>query len=308
MPEPVTLEGRVVLVTGAGRGLGRAYSLELARRGAALVVNDVSREHAEAVVAEVEALGAPVVVSADSVATPGGASAMVRAALDAFGGLDAVVNNAGLMRNGYVEDLEVEDLDAVVEVHLRGSWLVTRAAWPALRARGGGRVVMTSSAGGLFAMQAESNYAAAKAGIYGLTRALAFEGREHGIGVNAVLPMATSRLEAQQPVPDYERHYPAGVREARAPRRLTEAVAPLVAFLCSGACSVTGEAFSAGFGRFARVFVGETPGWVAADPAAVRAEDVAEHLEEIRDLDGFAVPASIYDEVRFIAASLGVGA
>jgi hypothetical protein len=153
-------------------------------------------------------------------------------------------------------------------------------------------------------MQAESNYAAAKAGVYGLAKALAFEGREHGIAVNTVLPMAGTRVERESPVPDYDRHYPDGVREVLAPRRRVEAVAPLVAFLASPACELTGQMFSAGFGRYARVFVGETPGWVAPDPLAVRAEDVRDHLDEIRELDGFTVPESIYDEVRFIAATL----
>ena len=210
------------------------------------------------------------------------------------------------MRNGYVEDLAPEDFDAVLEVHLRGSFLVTRAAWPALRRSGEGRVVMTSSAGGLFAMQAESNYAAAKAGVYGLAKALSFEGREHGIRVNALLPMAGTRLETAQPVPDYERHYPAEVRDALAPRRHVRSVTPFVVYLASRACAVSGEAFSVGFGRYARVFVGETPGWVAPDESAVEAEELAGRIDDIRALEGFAVPTDIYDEVRFIAASLGL--
>jgi NAD(P)-dependent dehydrogenase (short-subunit alcohol dehydrogenase family) len=304
--EAVDFEGRVVVLTGAGRGLGRAYAVELARRGAAVVVNDVAGEHAADVVAEIEAAGGTAVACDDSVAEEAGAQAIVGAALARFGAVDAVINNAGFMRNGYLEELAPADLDSVLAVHVRGTFLVTRAAWPVLRRRGGGRVVMTSSAGGLFAMQGESNYAAAKAGVYGLCKALAFEGREHGIGVNAVLPMATTRIEAQDPVPDYDRNYPPGLREALSPRRAVEAVVPLVAFLASRACAVTGEAFSAGFGRYARVFVGEAPGWVAPDALAVRAEDVLAHLDEIRDVDGFAVPGSIYDEVRFIAARLGV--
>jgi len=300
----IRLAGRVVAITGAGRGLGRAYAVELVGRGARVVVNDVSADHADALVA---GLGDAAVASHGSVADVEGAAEVVQVAHRRFGGLDAVVNNAGFMRNAYVEEMDPADFDRVLAVHVRGSWLVTRAAWPLLRTRGHGRVVMTSSAGGLFAMQAESNYAAAKAGAYGLCRALAFEGRRHGIGVNAVLPMATSRLESEQAVPDYDAHYPAGVRERLAPRRLTEAVAPLIAYLVSTQCSLTGQAFSAGFGRFARVFVGETPGWVAPDPAGVTAEDVAAHVQDICRLDGFAVPESIYDEVRFIAERVGDG-
>jgi NAD(P)-dependent dehydrogenase (short-subunit alcohol dehydrogenase family) len=300
----IAFDGRVAAVTGGGRGLGRAYCLELARRGASVVVDDVSGDHAAEVVREIAAAGGAAVACDAPVDEPAGAEAIVDAARRAFGGVDAVVNNAGFMRNGYLEELEPDDLDRLLAVHLRGSWLVTRAAWPALRERGGGRVVMTCSAGGLFAMQAESNYAAAKAGVYGLAKALAFEGREHGIAVNTVLPMAGTRVEHESPVPDYDRHYPDGVREVLAPRRRVEAVAPLVAFLASPACELTGQTFSAGFGRYARVFVGETPGWVAPDPLVVTAEDVRDHLDEIRALDGFAVPESIYDEVRFIAAAL----
>ena len=302
----LSLDGEVAVVTGSGRGLGRTYALELARRGAAVVVNDVSEDHAGEVVGEIETEGGAAVACADSVSTPEGAAAIAAAAVERFGRLDALVNNAGFMRNGYIEDLAPEDFDAVLDVHLRGSFLVTRAAWPALRRSGHGRVVMTSSAGGLFAMQAESNYAAAKAGVYGLTKALSFEGREHGIHVNAVLPMAGTRIETAQPVPDYERHYPAEVRDALAPLRDVRSVTPLVVHLASRACTVNGEAFSVGFGRFARVFVGETPGWIAPDPSSVEPGELAGRMDEIRALGDFAVPTDIYDEVRFIASSLGL--
>jgi NAD(P)-dependent dehydrogenase (short-subunit alcohol dehydrogenase family) len=302
----ITLEGRTVIVTGAGRGLGRAYALALAQRGACVVVNDVAAEHADEAVVAIRAAGGAATAAYDSVATQVGAGAIVRTALDQFGRLDGVINNAGYMRNGYFEDMTPEKLDAMLDVHIRGSFFVTQAAWPHLRSSGCGRVVMTSSAGGMFAMPGESNYAAAKAGVYGLAKALACEGREHGIRVNTVLPMASTTISAGDPVPGHAERYPAGVREALAPRRQADSVAPLVVYLASAECAVNGEAYAAGFGRYARVFVGEVPGWTADDPVAVTPEDIVQRLDEIRDLDGFAVPEDIYDEVRFIAASIGL--
>jgi NAD(P)-dependent dehydrogenase (short-subunit alcohol dehydrogenase family) len=210
------------------------------------------------------------------------------------------------MRNGYFEELGPEALDAMLDVHVRGSWFVTQAAWPVLREKGYGRVIMTSSAGGLFAMQGEANYAAAKAAVYGLCKALAVEGEPHGILVNTILPMANTTIAADDPVPGHAERYPTGVREALSERRRPELVSPLVAFLASGACELTGEAFSAGFGRYARVFVGEAQGWIAPDIETVSADDVAEHLDEIRDLDDYIVPRHIYDEVEAIGQALGV--
>jgi NAD(P)-dependent dehydrogenase (short-subunit alcohol dehydrogenase family) len=302
----VTAEGRTVIVTGAGRGLGRAYARAFAGRGANVVVNDLAVEHADAVVAEIESAGGSAAAAYDSVSTVDGARSIVAVAEGRFGGVDAVVNNAGYMRNGYFEDMTSEKLDAMLDVHIRGSFFVTQAAWPLLQRSGAGRVVMTSSAGGMFAMQGESNYAAAKAGVYGLCKALACEGREHGICVNAVLPMAATTISSDDPVPGHAERYPAGLRDSLAPRRHAESVAPLVVYLASQACSLNGEAYAAGFGRYARVFVGETHGWTAEDPLQVTPEDIAERLEEIRDLDGFSIPGDIYDEVRFIAASMGV--
>jgi len=306
--EQVQLDGQVTIVTGAGRGLGRAHSLELARRGAAVVVNDVSREHADETVTAIEAAAGRATASYDSVATPEGARAIVEIARERFGTVDAVINNAGFMRNGYLEDLTPRHLREMLGVHIEGSFYVTQAAWPIMREKGYGRVVMTSSAGGLFAMEGESNYAAAKGGCYGLMKALAFEGSLCGIAVNAILPMATTTITEGDPVPDYERFYPAEIAEFLAPRRTTDLVSPLVAYLASPSCSVNSEAYSVGFGRFARVFVGETRGWVAPDLGSLSAEEVAEHLDQIRDLDEYTVPANIFDEVRWIAASLGMPA
>jgi hypothetical protein len=180
---------------------------------------------------------------------------------------------------------------------------------------------MTSSAGGLFAMGGQSNYAAAKAAVYGLTKALAFEGREGGIFVNAVLPHANTEIRAHDPAmvtdagrADTERrwaakhgaHFRTGLREALRPARLPEAVSPLVTFLASPACRQTGEAYAAGCGRFARVFVGESPGWSAANPGAVDPDDVALHLDAIRATDGYCIPENLYEEIEFMAEAAGL--
>jgi NAD(P)-dependent dehydrogenase (short-subunit alcohol dehydrogenase family) len=300
----LSFEGQVAAVTGGGRGLGRAYSLELARRGAAVVVNDVDGSAAE-VAAEIAGAGGRAVAAHASVTSVDGAAAIVNKALDEFGTLDIVVNNAGIMRNGMLEDLTVEKYDAVLEVNTRGAFLVSQAAWPILREKRYGRLVMISSAGGMFAFAGVSNYAAAKAGVYGLMKALAFEGAEHGILVNAVLPMGGQMASVDVPPPGYAEAYPAGLRERLAPRRTTDAVAVLVAVLASRACPVTGEAYSAGFGRFARVFVGVTPGWVADRVSDLKAEDVLRHFDQIRDLEGFIVPRDQFDEIAAIAEQVG---
>jgi NAD(P)-dependent dehydrogenase (short-subunit alcohol dehydrogenase family) len=303
-----SLAGQVAIVTGGGRGLGRAYAHELASRGAAVVVNDLQVEGepsvAEAVVAEIEAAGGTAAASHASVTDAEGAEAIVRTATEQLGRLDIVVCNAGIMRNGYIEDLTPEKLDSVLDVSIRGSFLVTRAAWPVLRANGGGRVIMVSSAGGMFAFPAISNYSAAKAGVYGLMKALANEGAEHGILVNAVLPMGGAMYSIDVAPPGHTERYPEGFVEQVGDRRTVESVAKLVAALVSPGCTISGEAFSAGYGRYARVFVGLAPGWTAPDVGAVTADDVLEHLDEIRDLEGYSVPRHIYDELDVILASV----
>jgi len=317
----VDLSGQVVIVTGAGRGIGRGHALLLGGRGACVVVNDVAGEHAAAVAAEIEKDGGRAAVSAHSVADPAGCRAIIDLAMAAFGTVDAVVNNAGFMRNAAFEDQTTDTLEAQLGVHVAGPFFLTQAAWPVMRAKGYGRVVMTSSAGGLFATGGQANYAAAKAAVYGLTKALAAEGREHGILVNAVLPHANTEIREHDPAlaadparADAERRWAAshgsrfrpGLREALHSARLAGAVSPLVAFLASPACRQTSEAYAAGCGRFARVFVGETPGWTAPDPATVDPEDVAAHLAVIRATDGYRIPEDLYAEIEFMAEAAGL--
>ena len=303
----VSFEGQVAVVTGAGRGLGRAYSLDLARRGASVVVNDVAREVADEVVAEIRDAGGQAAAAYDTVATQEGGRGIVGVALERFGGVDVVIANAGIMINAYFEDMTPDTFDKLMDVHVRGSFYVSQAAWPTMIERGYGRVVMMSSAG-MFGMQGAANYAAAKGGIYGLGRALAYEGRRHGILVNSVLPRASTTIAAASPVPDYveNANFSEALREATQDRRKTEAVVPLVAYLASRGCQATGEAYSAAMGRYARVFQGVTDGWLAPDVDAVTAEDIAEHFDEVGDLSSYTVPADLYDEIRNLGPALGV--
>ncbi len=301
----ISFEGQVAIVTGSGAGLGRAYAHELARRGAAVVVNDFAPDRADAVVAEIEAEGGRAVASYDSVSEADSSAAIVTAAVDTFGTIDIIVNNAGTMRNAMFEDQTADDLNQMLAVHTGGCFNVTHAAWRLMQAKKYGRVLMIGSAGGTWAMQALANYAAAKGGVYGLARALAFEGRDHGINVNVLLPGAATTI-AGDPIPGYERYFREELRDVVGPRRTPESVAPMVAYLVSRECELTGETFSAVAGRYARVIVGVTEGWFAQDQQSVTPDDIAEHLTEICDTTTYTLPASLYDEYEAIGLRLGV--
>jgi NAD(P)-dependent dehydrogenase (short-subunit alcohol dehydrogenase family) len=298
------LAGRVAIITGAGAGLGRAYARELSRHGASVVVNDLAGDRADAVVEEIVQAGGRAVATDASVADRPGGAAIVQAAVDAFGTVDIVVANAGAMRNAYFEEQTPEDLEAMLSVHIGGAFWVTQAAWPILRAKGYGRVILTSSAAGIWGMHTVTNYAAAKGGVYALGRALAFEGQEHGIQVNMLLPGASTGISVDNPVPDYARHFPEELGPALKPRRTTESVAPFVAYLASAACPVNGETFSAVAGRYARVLIGVTDGWFADDLGAVTVEAIAEHFDEICEASTFHLPRSVFDEYRAMGPQL----
>lgn len=306
--ERVTFDGQVVIVTGGGRGLGRAYCLELAARGASVVVNDVLADNAAEVAAEVQTAGGKAVVSTASVATPEGGEEIVAAARDTFGTVDAVIINAGILRNNLFEDLTVDQIDEVLGVNLRGAFFVTQPAWRVMKQKGYGRVVLTASAAGLFGRAGSVNYSATKAAMYGMCKALSFEGADHGIKVNTLLPRAKSSITTANPIPGFKNYYSPEMMEALGDRNGAELTAPLVAYLVSRDCAVTGEGFSSAFGRYARVFVGLAHGWLAPDPTAISIEDVAEHIEEIRDRDGHTVPLSNFDETATVAEMLGVPA
>ncbi|MER7504067.1 SDR family oxidoreductase [Nonomuraea pusilla] len=255
-------DDRVAIVTGAGHGLGRSHALLLAERGAKVVVNDLggaldgtgaSAGPAAEVVELITKNGGQAVASTDNVATPEGARAIVRSAIDAFGRLDIVVNNAGILRDKSFGKMTVEDFDAVIAVHVRGSYLVSQAAYPYMKEAGYGRVVNTSSPAGLFGNFGQANYSTAKMGLVGLTKTIAVEGARNGIRANAIAPIAWTRMT--------EALLPAEFEQKFTPER----VSALVAYLVHDSCEVSGEVFSVGGGRVARVFVAEGPGWKTDD-------------------------------------------
>ncbi len=277
--EPLTFDGQVAIVTGAGGGLGRSHAAELARRGAAVVVNDLggavdgtggSTTAAERVVDEIRAAGGDAVADANSVATPDGGAAIVAHALDAFGRVDIVVNNAGILRDAAFKNVTPELLDPVIDVHLKGAFNVLRHAWPVLREQNYGRVVNTSSGSGLFGNFGQSNYGAAKAGLMGLTRVLSIEGARNNVRVNAIAPIAHTRMTAGQ------------IDEAMGP----ELISPLVAYLCHSSCEITGQAYSVGGGRVSRLFLGMTTGITEPD---LSAETIAARIDEIDDPADFVI-------------------
>jgi NAD(P)-dependent dehydrogenase (short-subunit alcohol dehydrogenase family)/uncharacterized OB-fold protein len=289
---------RSALVTGAGAGLGRAHARLLASRGAAVVVNDLgtavdgsgsSPSGAAAVVEEIRAAGGIAVADHHSVATPEGAEAMVQAALDEFDRLDIVVNSAGILRDATIVNATPESVDAVLDVHLKGAFNVVRSAWPHMTARQHGRIVNTSSNSGILGNFGQSNYAAAKMGLVGLTKVLALEGAKHGIRANAVAPMARTRMTE-------------GLVADEADRLAPGLVSPVVAWLAHDSCSLSGETLSAGGGQVARFFVGLTRGWSRRGGLTV--EDVDEHICEICDTERFWEPSAGIEEVKALLGSL----
>lgn len=303
---------QVAIVTGAGRGLGRLYALDLARRGAAVVVNDIGGSMrgdgtdasvADAVVEEIRQGGGTAVASHDSVDSAEGGRAIVDAAIDEFGRLDAVVGNAGIFGSVMFEDLSFDDWQRMLRVHLDGGFHLSQPAYKAMKTTGGGRFVFISSSAGIFGQPMEAHYAAAKAGLVGLTNVIAIEGQAHGILANAVMPTGFSRMVTET-VGDEKFLAESGFMRAIRP----ELVVPLVTFLASRACTFTHRNYSACAGRYARVFVGLSKGWLADADAEPTAEDIAAHLDEISSTDTFIVPSSIVDEVLQLCDRRGISA
>lgn len=268
-------DDRVAVVTGAGRGLGRAYAQLLASRGAKVVVNDVGggldgegvdAHPAERVAGEITAAGGEAVASCASVAIREGGESIIQTALEHYGRIDILVHNAGNVRRGSLKEMSYEDFDAVLDVHLRGAFHLVRPAFPLMCEAGYGRIVLTSSIGGLYGNHNVANYAAAKAGVIGLSNVAALEGAVEGVQCNVIVPAAVTRMAE-------------GIDTSAYPPMGPELVAPVVGWLAHESCSVTGEVFIALAGRVARAVIAESPGVCRASWTI---EDVGEHLDAIR--------------------------
>jgi NAD(P)-dependent dehydrogenase (short-subunit alcohol dehydrogenase family) len=283
-------DGKVAVITGAGGGLGREHALEFARRGARVVVNDLggsvdgsggSKSAAEEVVSEIEALGGEAVANGDSVATEEGGKAIIQSAIDAFGRVDIVVNNAGILRDKTFHKMDDELLTPVIDVHLKGAFYVTQPAWVLFREQGYGRVINTSSNSGLAGNFGQANYGAAKMGLVGFTRVLANEGSKYNIKANAIAPIARTRMTEDLLGPLADNLSP-------------ELVTPLVVYLAHESCESSGNVYSAAGGTIARYFIGLTPGTHRGNDITV--ESVRDDWEAINNTDGYTIPSSPADE------------
>ena len=299
----IRYDGRVAVITGAGGGLGKTYALEMARRGAKVVVNDLGGKSdgtgaghsmADQVVEEIKKAGGEAVANYDSVSTPEGGEGIIQSALNAFGRVDVVVNNAGILRDKTFLKLTPDELGIVLDVHLKGAFYVSQPAFRAMKEKGYGRFIFTSSAAGILGNFGQTNYGAAKMGLVGLMNVLSVEGAKYNIKCNAIAPTARTRMTEELLGP-------------LAPLLDPETVTPLVVYLGSEACELTHEIFSVGGGRFARMFVGLAPGWVADAGKKVSAEDVSDHIEQIRNPEGYTIPANITDELRILSKVLKAG-
>lgn len=289
-------DDRVAIVTGAGRGIGRAHALLLAERGAKVVVNDLGGSKdgfgtdpgpAHDVVAEIAAAGGTAIADTNSVGTPEGCRALVDAAVNEFGRLDIVINNAGISVWGGPLDADAANLRRTLDVHVGGSFHTTLAAWPHFLKQGHGRVVMTTSTG-MFGLPDNLTYATAKGGVIGLARSLTVAARGTDIKINVLAPAAVTRRGDQESSID-------GAAASSPPYMATEMVSPMMAYLAHEECQFSGEILGAGAGHFTRIFIGETPGYVYPGDGVPQIEDVAENWTKIVDETGYYVPVDVFD-------------
>ncbi|MDE8650343.1 SDR family NAD(P)-dependent oxidoreductase [Novosphingobium album (ex Liu et al. 2023)] len=278
-------DGRVAVITGAGRGLGRAYALLLAARGARVVVNDLGgairgdgpdADVAQGVADEIVAAGGEAIANTDSVATPEGGKAIIQAALDTWGRIDVLIHNAGNVRYGSIRDISYEDFRAVVDVHLLGAFHVVQAAFPHMCDANYGRIVLTSSIGGIYGNARCVNYGVAKSGMIGLNAVAALEGEACNVRSNVIVPSAVTRMAEGLDITQY-------------PPMQPELVAPVVAWLAHEDCTVTGEMIASIAGRVSRVFIAETKGVYRPEWTIEEVAQAAEAFHDKRDVLDFGL-------------------
>ena len=294
----VSFENRVVIVTGAGNGLGKAYALELGKRGAKVVVNDLGgavdgsgsgNSPADDVVNEIIENGGEAVANYDSVATKDGGESIVQTAVDSFGTVDAVINNAGILRDKSFANMTEEEFSLIIEVHLKGTYFITQPAFKIMKENNYGRIVNVASPSGIFGNFGQTNYGAAKMGIVGLTNVLAIEGAKYNIKVNVIAPTAYTRMTEALLPEDVGKLFSA------------ELVTPMVTYLASEACEPTHEIFGVAAGRFARIGIITHEGYVNTEATA---EDIAGNIEEIRTITDGSYPLSNEDELMLIQKAI----
>ncbi len=296
----IVFDNQVAIVTGAGGGLGKTYALELARRGAKVVVNDLggsvdgvggASSAADQTVAEIIEAGGEAVANYDSVATVEGGAAIVQTAVDTFGTVDVLINNAGILRDKSFAKMDMDAVHSVIDVHLNGAFHVTQPAFALMKEKSYGRVIFTSSGSGVFGNFGQANYAAAKMGLVGLMNVVAVEGAMHNIKANAIAPIARTRMTEDLLGPLVELVDPSQVT-------------PLVVFLASQECESSHEIWTVGGGRYGRIFVGVNQGWFAGKGEPPSVEEVRDHLDEIRDIESYTIPTNSTEEMMLLGAAL----
>ncbi len=282
-------DGKVAIITGAGGGLGRQHALLLASRGALLVINDLGgavdgtgsdKGAAERVVDEIKAAGGEAVANTSSVSTPQGGAEIVQTAIDTYGRVDIVINNAGILRDKAFHNMGPDLVNPVLDVHLKGAFHVTQPAWVHMREQGYGRIISTSSAAGVFGNFGQANYGAAKMGLVGFTRVLAIEGAKYNIKANVIAPLALTRMTEN-------------LMGAFGDKLDPGLVSPIVTYLAHEDCPVSGQLFSVGGGRVAQVFIAETQGYFKAD---LQPEDLRDNWATVTDRNGYGVPSNLAEE------------
>ncbi len=294
MAEHMRFDDKVVVITGAGNGLGRTYALQIAQRGGKVVVNDLGgatdgwggdQAAAQKVVDEIRAAGGRAVPNFDSVATPEGGHKIIQTALDAFGRVDSVIANAGILRDRSFSKMSVEEIDIILDVHLRGAFFTVQPAFNWMRENGGGRIVVTTSPSGLYGAFGQANYCAAKMGVVGLTRVLAMEGAKANIKTNAVAPTAATRLTATAGAPPATAADSDPARDSMSTARVSPLVLALA--LAHESCPASGEIFNAGCGWISRAVIAVTEGVTLDD---FTPEAVAAQWDKIRDASHLRIP------------------